>query len=412
MTRARNISNPQAVTLPLTVSANITSNASLAVGNTSITGTLTASANVNLDSGTLFVDGTNNRVGINNAAPTQALTVTGNTFVNGAVTFANSTGNTTLFFANGFVGFGNSTPASKIHVAGGSIGLDTDQAIRTGNTGIWMVGSTATEISIGSQSANSGRNIGLYSNATSTPAVYCASNNNIGINTVTDLYHRLNIASGTSYTYSAGSWPSGATMVLRAGSNSNNDYSGIRFTNPAGAREGFIGYVQTSTNTNDFIVHGYNGSQYKEWSRTGQFGTTYAQYPAFSAYKSGNLAYPSNGTLTRVESWISSYDTNGNFSTTTGRFTAPVSGYYIFMLSFMVAAQVSNNDMQTRFYRNGSYYVGSNHMFAAAYNQVTLSCVMYLSKDDYMESYIYGNGTAGSYVYTDRYSHIHGALLG
>ena len=77
MTRARNISNPQAVTLPLTVSANITSNASLAVGNTSITGTLTASANVNLDSGTLFVDGTNNRVGIGTTTPNWQLHIKG-----------------------------------------------------------------------------------------------------------------------------------------------------------------------------------------------------------------------------------------------------------------------------------------------------------------------------------------------
>ncbi len=148
MTRARNISNPQAVALPLTVSANITSNATivvgnvsintvsysvgnstvnttihatsistngtLSVGNTAITGTLTASANVNFDSGTLFVDGTNNRIGINNAAPTQALTVAGSTFVNGVVTFANSTSNTTIFAANGSLGIGTSDLFSPV----------------------------------------------------------------------------------------------------------------------------------------------------------------------------------------------------------------------------------------------------------------------------------------------------------
>lgn len=57
-----------------------------ALGNTTITGTLSASANVNLDSGTLFVDGTNNRVGINNTAPTQSLTVTGTTSLTGNLT--------------------------------------------------------------------------------------------------------------------------------------------------------------------------------------------------------------------------------------------------------------------------------------------------------------------------------------
>jgi hypothetical protein len=43
-------------------------------------------ANVTIDSGTLFVDAVNNRVGINNTSPTQALTVTGNVVVSQNVT--------------------------------------------------------------------------------------------------------------------------------------------------------------------------------------------------------------------------------------------------------------------------------------------------------------------------------------
>lgn len=47
------------------------------LGNTTITGTLSATANVNIDAGTLFVDAVNNRVGINNATPAAALDVSG-----------------------------------------------------------------------------------------------------------------------------------------------------------------------------------------------------------------------------------------------------------------------------------------------------------------------------------------------
>ncbi len=64
MTRARNISNPQAITLPLTVSANITSNASLAVGNTVITGTLTSNAHTM--TGNLTVTGNTTITGLAN----------------------------------------------------------------------------------------------------------------------------------------------------------------------------------------------------------------------------------------------------------------------------------------------------------------------------------------------------------
>ena len=53
------------------------------VANTGAFTTLTASANVNLDSGTLFTDATNNRVGINNTNPTASLHVQGATLIGG-----------------------------------------------------------------------------------------------------------------------------------------------------------------------------------------------------------------------------------------------------------------------------------------------------------------------------------------
>lgn len=58
----------------LTVSGNTTLTGAAAFSNTvAVTGVLTAAANVNFDSGTLFVDGTNNRVGINTTSPSAVL---------------------------------------------------------------------------------------------------------------------------------------------------------------------------------------------------------------------------------------------------------------------------------------------------------------------------------------------------
>lgn len=92
-------------------SGNTAITGTLAAGNTTITGSLTASANVNLDSGTFFVNGTNNRVGINNTAPTSALTVTGNAAFSDTVAVAGVTTlsanvilGTTTITANGGVG--------------------------------------------------------------------------------------------------------------------------------------------------------------------------------------------------------------------------------------------------------------------------------------------------------------------
>lgn len=90
--------------------ANVTT--TLAAGNTTITGTLSASANVNFDSGTLFVDGTNNRVGINNTAPTSSLTVTGN------AAFSNTVNIT------GFVDVGNTVRVNSISNPASGSGME------------------------------------------------------------------------------------------------------------------------------------------------------------------------------------------------------------------------------------------------------------------------------------------------
>jgi hypothetical protein len=53
---------------------------------------LTVSGNTNIDSGTLFVDSVNNRVGIGNTSPGQALTVAGTIeSTTGGVKFPDST---------------------------------------------------------------------------------------------------------------------------------------------------------------------------------------------------------------------------------------------------------------------------------------------------------------------------------
>lgn len=95
-----------------TFSGAVSGITTLAAGNTTITGTLSASANVNFDSGTFFVDGTNNRVGINNTAPGNSLTVATATNVTIIEAFANS-GSTTIG-TNGNAGVFNTTASDGI----------------------------------------------------------------------------------------------------------------------------------------------------------------------------------------------------------------------------------------------------------------------------------------------------------
>ena len=115
--------------LALTVLGATTLSNSLSVaGNTTLTsnatlsGTLqTIAGNSNFDAGTLFVDATNNRVGINNTAPAVALRVTGDVDISatanvqGAANIAGAVG-----LANTLSVTGNSTLSKDVLILGNS----------------------------------------------------------------------------------------------------------------------------------------------------------------------------------------------------------------------------------------------------------------------------------------------------
>jgi len=83
-------------TLAVAGAANLATTLGVA-GTTTLAG-LDVSANANFDSGVLFVDTVNNRVGINNTSPNAALTITGTANVSGAVILGStlSAGNTSI----------------------------------------------------------------------------------------------------------------------------------------------------------------------------------------------------------------------------------------------------------------------------------------------------------------------------
>jgi hypothetical protein len=74
----------------LTVAGTATLNGNTNLGN-AITDTVTVTAILNVDSGTLYVNPATNKVGINDSTPSEALDVTGNVAVSGSITGASAT---------------------------------------------------------------------------------------------------------------------------------------------------------------------------------------------------------------------------------------------------------------------------------------------------------------------------------
>jgi hypothetical protein len=174
--------------------ANVQGNANVGgtfgvAGNTTLSGTLqTISGNVNFDSGVLFVDATDNRVGINNTTPTVALEVTGaanvSTSVNSALLtvgtsfIANTDGvyhtgtiNAASFTTTNFRA--NNTGAFPLsNTAGAALGNTTSRWVLIANTGnfsgdIFTGNSTSNSI-ITSLAFTSNTSTNLTGNVSST----------------------------------------------------------------------------------------------------------------------------------------------------------------------------------------------------------------------------------------------------
>ena len=94
------------------------SGTTLTIGDSGDTINFADGQNINIDSNTLYIDSTNNRVGIANASPSVALDVTGAAKVSGDLTVDTSTLH--VDSTNNRVGVGTVTPSSKFEVSGGA----------------------------------------------------------------------------------------------------------------------------------------------------------------------------------------------------------------------------------------------------------------------------------------------------
>ena len=177
MTRARYVSNPQAIDIPLTVSANLTANAVITVGNSSVNSVISSNtysigSNVSLNTSRLFLGnstvnsvhtastldvGANvnlSTVGLNvgsntvNAYITSTSFAIGNSTVNTAITSTTITSTALLSIGNTNV-TGTANVSTGINV-GANVNLSTSQ-ISVGNS---TVNTTITNITVSTNTVN------------------------------------------------------------------------------------------------------------------------------------------------------------------------------------------------------------------------------------------------------------------
>jgi len=389
---------------------------------------LTVTNTLTVDTNTLHVDSTNNRVGIGTTAPEDTLHVYGPT------RFSSTTGQGTTHFPftdgrfyytadpetggagdhvfrhnssgtvveqmrileNGNVGIGTTTPADKLHVAftngsaagvvltnsgntvgkqGMRIGFDNDRLTfqRASDTGTWETNYVAIDQDTG--------NVGI---GTTSPGYKLEVDNTLTVK--------------------------GTSPFLRILETTTVADAHLWLGQDGTIGEGLHVWYESSTGASYIDNIFYNASLYLRTNSGSSTGVgidalgrvTTPNQPSFIAYGAGYQSVSSGGDHVLVFE-TTSINRGGHYSTSNGRFTAPVTGVYVFHLS----ARIDGISSSSGYYRwairkNGTltWAAPNPHVIISAdgvgtsYMSKSVSGFVYLSANDYVEA-VFNNSGSG-----------------
>jgi len=139
--------------------------------------------------------------------------------------------------------------------------------------------------------------------------------------------------------------------------------------------------------------------------------------PAFRAYLSSNTSKPSGFSVV-PGTFATNYNVGGHYSTSTSRFTAPVSGSYLFTGTIATSGSQGSFDyLSCEFWVNGGreFIGGWQGNSSPSYSKSASSIVLILNANDYVELACETNKTfsmQGSGSSSSNYTYMTGYLLG
>ena len=168
-------------------------------------------------------------------------------------------------------------------------------------------------------------------------------------------------------------------------------------------------YLRSLTTSNAFAVHRNGLGDVISLDSAGRVTMPYQ--PAFSAYGTGTLSWTSGSYVSKIVPLIYTQNNiGGHFSTSTYRFTAPVTGSYYFSAKATQTGSATGPSLI--FTKNGAAFgYEASIGYYTAYHSFTGSTVMHLNANDYVSIYIGNNNSVAMNIDLGR-SSFSGYLIG
>ena len=281
---------------------------------------------------------------------------------------------------DGKVGIGTTAPGASLHIFNNESGGTSTLRLRNSHTDkITRIQLEDSQGSVGdgliayvhSDASTSNHYLGLGVN--NQTALSITNNDYVGINNTGPLYPidaygsteiqgRFRSTGGTGYTQGA--------IVIESSESTNSPGDrgqGVYLFNQGTDKTWYMG--TTYADASSFQISVVGGSTLQKIAASNQSGegalrinssriVTLPKHPAFIAYGGGSGWTIVNGVVhldtPGGSNWNEAYDNAGNFDPTNGRFTAPVTGYYLFVFHSYTRAN------HTSGYVYPNFYVGSN----------------------------------------------------